>query len=182
MRRNRKHSIGKRILAFMLSAVLFTSSGLSVFAGQEQTVESSREESLMDGALTKEQADEIFQFIIQKIADGSLDSEEAVREAIAEGEELFRISLSEEEKEKIVQIVDQVNTWGLDTEGLAEKAKSLYEEYGLELLEDPKKAAAEAVKSSVSTSLKGIGDFFAGIGRGIKNFFQNSVQSFFSSF
>lgn len=166
----------------MLSAALFTASGQYVYAAQEQTVESVQEEGLMDGALTKEQADEIFGFIIQKIGDGSLDSEEAIREAITEGEGLFGVSLTEEEKEKIVQIVDQIHTWGLDTEGLAEKAKSLYEEYGLELLEDPKKAAAEAVKSSLSTSLKGIGSFFAGIGKGIKNFFQNSVQSFFNSF
>lgn len=181
-RNNRKHGIGTRILALILSVLLFAASGQEAFASQEQTAESGWEESLMDKALTKEQADEIFEFIIQKIADGGLDDEEAVRAAIEEGEEQFQISLTDEEKEKIVQVVEQVNAWGLDTEELAKKAQSLYEEYGTELLEDPKKAAAGAVKNSISSSIKGIGDFFAGIGRGIKNFFQNSIKSFFDNF
>ena len=52
----------------------------------------------------------------------------------------------------------------------------------MELLEHPEKAAAEVVKSSIGSSLKGIGDFFAGIGRGIRDFFCDSIKSFWDSF
>lgn len=178
----KKQKLGKKILAFILSAILFATFYQTTYATQEQTTESVTGESLIDEALTKEQADEIFRFIIQKIAEGGLDSDEAVREAIAEGEETFQVFLTDEEKEKIVQIVDQIKTWGLDAEGLAKKAEELYDEYGMELLEHPEKAAAEVVKSSIGASLKGIGNFFAGVGRGIRDFFQDSINSFFGSF
>jgi len=170
--------IGKIAFVFFMSGILLTMFCRTAYAVQQTAVESAQEGDLIDEALTKEQADEIFHFIVQKIAEGGLDSEEAVREAITEGEETFQVSLTEDEKKKIVQIVDQVNTWGLDAQGLAKKAEELYDEYGAELLEHPEKAAAEAVKSSISSSLKGIGDFFVGIGRGIRDFFRNSMKSF----
>lgn len=182
MQMNKKLRIGRTVFAFFMSGILFMTFCQTAYAVQESAIESVEAGSLIDEALTKEQADEIFHFIVEKIAEGGLDCEEAVLDAIAEGEEEFQVFLSEEEKKKIVQVVDQVNTWGLDTQSLAKKAEELYDEYGIELLEHPEKAAAEAVKSSISSSLKGIGDFFAGIGRGIKDFFQNSVKSFFDIF
>lgn len=182
MQINKKPKIVRTVFAFFMSGILFMTFYQTAYAVQESAIESVEEGSLIDEALTKEQADEIFHFIVQKIADGGLDCEEAVLDAITEGEEEFQVFLSEEEKKKIVQVVDQVNTWGLDTQSLAKKAEELYDEYGIELLEHPEKAAAEVVKSSISSSLKGIGDFFAGIGRGIKDFFQNSVKSFFDIF
>lgn len=182
MQNSRKDKIKRRTLAFIMSGMLFITFFQTAYAAQESVKESAAEDSLIDEALTKEQADEIFNFIIQKIAEGGLDSEDAVREVITEGEEEFQVLLTEEEKDKIVQIVDQVNAWGLDAEDLAKKAGELYDEYGMELLEHPEKAAAEAVKSSIGASLKGIGDFFAGIGRGIRDFFHDSIKSFFDSF
>ena len=182
MQNSRKQKIRNRFLAFILSGIFLIIFDQTAYAVQETTAQNVESDSLIDEALTKEQADEIFQFIIQKIAEGGLDSEEAVREVIAEGEETFQVSLTEEEKDKIVQVVDQVNAWGLDAEELAKKAGELYDEYGMELLEHPEKAAVEAVKSSIGSSLKGIGDFFAGIGRGIRDFFQNSIKGFLDSF
>lgn len=182
MQMNKKPKIGRTVFAFFMSGILFMTCCQTAYAVQESVIESVEEGSLIDEALTKEQADEIFQFIVRKIAEGGLDGEEAVLDAITEGEEEFQVFLSEEEKKKIVQVVDQVNTWGLDAQSLAKKAEELYDEYGAELLEHPEKAAAEVVKSSISSSLKGVGDFFAGIGRGIKDFFQNSVKSFFDIF
>ena len=182
MRNKSTQKIRKRALAFIVSGILFTAFFQTAYATQETATESVEEGGLIDEALTKEQADEIFHFIIQKIAEGGLDSAEAIREAIAEGEEEFQVFLTEEEKDKIVQIVDQVNAWGLDAEGLAKKAGELYDEYGMELLEHPEKAAVEVVKSSIGASLKGVGDFFAGIGRGIRDFFHDSIKGFLDIF
>jgi len=182
MQNKKKHKIRKKVLTCILSGILLCVACKTVYAVQETTVESVSPDSLIDEALTKEQADEIFHFIIQKIAEGGLDSEEAVREVIAEGEEEFQVFLTEEEKNKIVEVVDQVNAWGLDAEGLAKKAEELYEEYGMELFEHPEKAAEEVVKNSIGASLRGIGDFFAGIGRGIRDFFHDSIQGFLDIF
>ena len=173
MRNLKKQKIKMRVAAFLISGLFFISFSQTVNAAQESMAESVETDSLIDEAMSKDQADEIFRFIIQKISEGGLDSEEAIT---------FQIFLADEEKDRIVQIVDQVNTWGLDAQGLAEKAEELYDEYGMELLEHPEKAAAEVVKSSIGSSLKGIGDFFVGIGKGIKDFFCNSVKSFFDGF
>ena len=137
-------------------------------------------------ALTKEQADKIVNYILEKIAAGALDSEDAVRKAIAEGEEKFQITLSEDEKNSIVKVVKTVNSWELDTDELAEKAKGLYEKYGADLLKKPEQALAEAAKDVVKDSAEGffdgVGKFFAGIGTEVKSFFQNAAQSFLGLF
>lgn len=136
--------------------------------------------------LTKEQADQIVNYIIEQIATGALSSEEAVKAAIAEGEEKFQITLTEEEKNNIIEVVNTINSWELDTDGLAQKAEELYEKYGAGLLENPEQAIAEAAKDAVKEGskgfLEGVGDFFAGIGKGVKSFFQGAAESFFELF
>lgn len=132
--------------------------------------------------LTKEQADRIVNYIIEQIASGALDSEEAVKTAIAEGEEKFQISLSEDEKKSIIKVVNTINSWELDTEGLAEKAKELYEEYGVALLENPEQAITEAAKEGAEGFFEGVGSFFVSMGTEVKSFFQNAAKSFFELF
>lgn len=132
--------------------------------------------------LTKEQADEIVNYIIEKIASGALDSEEAVRAAIAEAEEELQITLTEEDKEGILKVVNTINSWELDAEGLAEKAKEVYEKYGTDLFENPEQIMKEVAKDSADGFWKGIGTFFVDLGKDIKGFFQNGVQKIFDFF
>ncbi len=148
---------------------------------QAETINVPSEETL-----TKEQADRIVNYIIEQIASGALDSEEAVKAAIAEGEEKFQITLSEGEKKSIIKVVNTINSWEPDTEGLAEKAKELYEEYGAALLENPEQAIAEAAKDAAKEGavgfFEGVGNFFVSMGAGVKNFFQDATKSFFGLF
>ncbi len=133
-------------------------------------------------SLTKEQADQIVNYIIGKIASGALDSEEAVRAAIAEGEAELQITLTEEEKESIVKLVNTINSWELDTEALAEKAKELYAEYGGELLENPEQVLADVAQDSADSFFQGIGNFFVDLGNDVKTFFQNGIERIFRIF
>lgn len=135
---------------------------------------------------TKEQADQVVRYIFEQIAAGALDSEETVREAIAQGEEEFQMVLSEEEKNSIVKLVNTVNSWDLDTDELLEKGKGLYEKYGTALLEKPEQILAENAKETVKAGaagfFAGVGKFFAGVGTEVKVFLQNAAESFLELF
>ncbi len=168
----------KKFVVFLLTLFLLMIPCQRVSA-EQNTVQAQE-------VVTKEQADKIVNYIFEKIAAGALDSEEAVRRAIAEGEEKFQITLSEDEKNSIVKVVNTVNSWELDTDELAEKAKGLYEKYGADLLEKPEQALAEAAKDAAKESAEGffdgVGKFFAGIGTEVKSFFHNAAESFLGLF
>lgn len=173
-----------RIVAGSLLTVFLLAIPSNIYSSQRVQAEQITVRSQED--LTKEQADQIVNYIIEQIAAGALRSEEAVKEAIAEGEEKFQITLTEEEKNNIIEVVNTINSWEMDTDGLAGKAEELYEKYGAELLENPEQAIAEAAKDAAKKGangfLEGVGDFFVGIGKGVKSFFQDAAESFFELF
>lgn len=168
----------KKFVVFLLVTVLLLIPCQMVQA--EQTMVQSEE------ALTKEQADQIVNYIMEQVAAGALTSEESVKKAITEGEEKFQITLTEEEKDSIIKLVNTINSWELDTEGLAKKAKELYKEYGTDLLEKPEQAltevAKDATKQGAEGFFKGVGNFFVNIGTEVKSFFQNAAESFLGLF
>ena len=132
--------------------------------------------------MTKEQADQIVNYIIEQVAAGALTSEEAVKQAIAEGEEKFQITLTEGEKDSIIKLVNTVNSWDLDAEGIVKKAEELYKEYGTDLFEKPEQALAEAAKKGAEGFFEGVGKFFVNVGTEVKSFFQSAAESFFGLF
>lgn len=166
---------------------LLAATGMMVFlaAGTPSGVRAEQPEqeiTVQGETLTKEQADQILSYIIEQISSGALSSEEAVRAAIAEGEEKFQVTLTEADKENIVEIVNTINSWNFDTEELAEKAKELYDEYGVELLEQPEEALKDAAKAEVDGFFQGIGNFFVGVGNSIADFFKNGFEKLSSLF
>lgn len=145
--------------------------------------EQSEQEITVQGeTLTKEQADQILSYIIEQISSGALSSEEAVRAAIAEGEEKFQVTLTEADKESIVEIVNTINSWNFDTEELAEKARELYDEYGVELLEQPGEALKNAAKAEADGFFQGIGNFFVSVGNSVADFFKAGFEKLSSLF
>lgn len=150
-----------------------------VYAQQSET---SQEIPSETETLTKEQADQIVGFIIEKISSGSLTDEAAAREAIAEGEEKFQVTLTEEDKENIIKIVNTVNSWDFDAEELAAKAKDLYDKYGTDLLQNPEQAMKEAAEDSVKGFFKGVGELCVNVGKGIANFFKEGAEKLFHLF
>ena len=134
----------RKFVIFLLTALLLMIPCQEVFA-EQITVQSEE-------TLTKEQADQIVNYIIEQVAAGALTSEEAVKQAIAEGEEKFQITLTEGEKDSIIKLVNTVNSWDLDTEGIVKKAEELYKDYGTDLFEKTEQALAEAAKDAVDMS------------------------------
>lgn len=121
-----------------------------------------------------EQIEELIAFVKAKVAAGELESETDIRDAIAEGEEKFGVSLAEEQVQQIVDIMMKINELGLDPQMLIEQAEDLYSQFGTDFLNNlnldnlDTEAIGEEVKKQVSEGfiskiVDAIKEFFAGI-------------------
>ena len=120
-------------------------------------------------------ADEVTALIAwlkNKIASKELDigDEQSVRETIAEGEKTFGISLTEKEKNQIIELLKKLDSLGLNADYLIEQAQSLYEKYGLTIVENANEAINEAVENAVVSAVKG---FVQDLKDAISDFFKN---------
>lgn len=126
----------------------------------------------------KKEAEDVIAFVKEKLEKGELESEEDIRDAIAEGEKKFHVRFSEDEKGKIVKIVKKVMDLGLDTDELAKQAEDLYEKFGDEILDKAGDELAGTVTEAVKEGVKdSVNDFFKDFGHNIKEFFGGIFQS-----
>jgi len=118
------------------------------------------------GGENNEEIEELIAFIKAKLAAGELTTDQDIQEAIKEGEEKFSVSLTDEEKEKILQVMHKIKELGLDPEKLLDQAKDLYEKFGDELINNAEEVIKKSFKESIS-------NFFTDLGTTVKNFFTN---------
>lgn len=120
---------------------------------------------IADGENSKE-IEELIAFIKAKLASGDLETDQDIQDAIKEGEDKFHVSLTEEEKQKILEVMHKIKELGLDPEKLLDQAKDLYNKFGDELISNAEQAVKQSFKDSVS-------NFFADFGSRIKEFVLN---------
>lgn len=140
-----------------------------MFSGVKEQIEEALEK------IDTETAEEIFDFVKEKISDGSLKTEEGLKKAIEDGEEKFGVNIDEATARKVVDTMEKLESMGFSTEELVEKAKELYEKYGAEFIDHANEAFAEAVEEAVKEATTG---FFENLWEGAKNFFQNLFSGF----
>lgn len=127
-------------------------------------------ESIKD--VDSEEVESLIAWLKGKIAGGELDTgdETSVKETIEEGEKVFGVSLTDEEKEQIASLLKKLDSIGLDADYLIEQAQKLYDKYGLDLVENANDAINEAVGNAFTTA---VDKFFQGIKTSISNFFKS---------
>ena len=106
----RKESI---LLAAGLAATVFILSSSFAYAQESESV-------------SKETYDQMIEVLKDQIKDGDLDTEEDVRESIKKAEEEYGVEFSSGEEERIVGIMNTVNSLGLDKNQLVEKVDEVY--------------------------------------------------------
>lgn len=115
---------------------------------------------------------EAFDFIQEKAADGSLNSEAGIENAIAESREKYNIEISKENAAMIVDLVTSLEDMGFRVDKIIEKTKSMYEKYGADFVNHPEELMREVVRSSLgSIILNAISHFFRLIGEFFKSLF-----------
>ncbi|MDE5931064.1 MAG: DUF1002 domain-containing protein [Lachnospiraceae bacterium] len=136
----------------------------------------------IQGDSGSDEAEALIAWLKGKVAGGELDigDEESIRAAIAEGEQTFGISLTEEDKQRVIALLKKLDSLGLNADYLLEQAQALYEKYGLSIVENANEAINEAVESALTSAFKG---FFENLKTSVSEFFENLFsQKFLKSF
>ena len=123
--------------------------------------------------VSNDEIEELIAYIKEKVANGELETDADVRAAIEEGEQKFGVTLSEEEIEKIVSLMNKLRGMGLNSEYLISQAEKLYNKYGADLVNHADEAISEAVSDAVNGAAKG---FFQSVKDSVKEFW-NSLFS-----
>ncbi|MCQ2548988.1 MAG: DUF1002 domain-containing protein [Lachnospiraceae bacterium] len=120
----------------------------------------------MDG-VKGEDVEALIAYIKAKLAAGELETEDDIRKAITEGEEKFGVTLTQENRDKIVSVMQKINAIGLDPNQLLDQAQDLYKKFGNDIF----KHTEEIIKDSVEKTFKNyitdvknkVVEFFTGI-------------------
>ena len=161
------------------AALIGAIKGYEAMSGEsvsDTTLDTAMNELITTGEIAMQDADsqdieELIAFVKAKVAAGGLDSDDQIRSAIEEGEDKFGVTLTEDEINQIIAIMQKINQLGLDPNVLVAQAEDLYSKFGKEFLKnlDTDAIAKEVAKSAAS-------GFFAKIGDAIKGFFAGLFQ------
>lgn len=161
------------------AALIGAIKGYEAMSGEsvsDTTLDTAMNELITTGEIAMQDADsqdieELIAFVKAKVAAGGLDSDDQIRSAIEEGEDKFGVTLTEDEINQIIAIMQKINQLGLDPNVLVAQAEDLYSKVGKDFLKnlDTDAIAKEVAKSAAS-------GFFAKIGDAIKGFFAGLFQ------
>ena len=161
------------------AALIGAIKGYEAMSGEsvsDTTLDTAMNELITTGEIAMQDADsqdieELIAFVKAKVAAGGLDSDDQIRSAIEEGEDKFGVTLTEDEINQIIAIMQKINQLGLDPNVLVAQAEDLYSKFGKEFLKnlDTDAIAKEVAKSAAS-------GFFAKIGDAIKGYFAGLCQ------
>ncbi len=123
-----------------------------------------------------EDAKKIINFINEKIDEGKWDTDEGIKEAIAEGEKEFNVDLTKDQEEMILSVIAKIKKLGIAPEYILEQAENIYEKYGEELKEDISESSKEIVEETQNKIKeeidKSITDYFSDMVNSVKSFFK----------
>ncbi len=108
--------------------------------------------------LTDEQVEEFIAYVKSVIAQNGLDDEESINEALDDACDKYGVTLSDEERQQIIDLLLKISSLDIDLNGLVDYAASLYDSF---------KGDGDA--SSIFAS---IGNFFSDIFTKIGDFFK----------
>ena len=135
-------------------------------AVQDNVVDAALNELVVTGeleasiqGLTDQEVEEFIAYIKSLIAEKGLTDEKSINEAIDEACDKYGVTLSDDERQKIVDLLLKITSLGIDLSGLVDYAASLYNSF----------------KNGGSSSgiMASIGNFFGNIFSAIGEFFKN---------
>ncbi len=117
-----------------------------------------------------DEIEQLMAWLKEKVAKGELDSDADIRTAIKEGQEKFGVTLSEDEIQLILDLMNKLKSMGLNSEYLLSQAEKLYNKYGADIVNHADEAISEAVENAVSEAADG---FWQGIKKTAKDFWDS---------
>ena len=153
-------------------------------AVEEVTLDTAMDELITTGEIAEEiaektggdseQIEELIAFVKARVAASELETEEDILSVITEGEQEFGVTLSQEQKQQIVDIMMKINELGLDPQMLIEQAEDLYSQFGTDFLNNldldnldteaiEKEVTKQVTEGFLSKVVSAIKEFFVGI-------------------
>lgn len=133
----------------------------------EKRIDTALNELVLTGELRslegvdQETVEQMVAYLKQKVAEGALTDENSISDAIEEASRDFDISLTDEQKSELIELLLKIKDLNLDVDTLIDQAKSIYDklsEMGFD----------SSVKEGIGTK---ISTFFSELITSIKNFF-----------
>lgn len=128
-----------------------------------------------------EDVKKILNFISEKIGEGKWKSNDGIKEIIAEGEKEFDVTLTKEQKDKIISVINKVKKVGISPEYLLEQVEELYEKYGEKLteeIEQEKDKIVEETQSKIKEEVnKSVSNYFSDMVNNVKSFFKGILKN-----
>ncbi len=128
-----------------------------VDAALNELVITGKLEDSIDG-LTDEQVEEFIAYVKSVIAEKGLDDEESINEALDEACEKYGVTLTDDERQQIIDLLLKISSLDIDLSALVDYASSLYDSF---------KGSGDA-----SGVFESIGQFFADLFSSIGDFFK----------
>lgn len=152
-----------------------TAALVGIFKAYQEMTGETIDDSVMDAALNElvitgqleasieglsnEEVEEFIAYIKSVIAKNDLSDEASINEAIDEACEKYGVTLSDEERQQIVDLLLKITSLGIDLNGLVDYAASLYNSF--------KNGGGD------TGVLSSIGNFFSNVFTAIGDFFKN---------
>lgn len=165
----RKHKWLRRIVILALLIVV-----IMVALSPERRQEIARLTGGAREGQTGEKGEEtIVGWMIERIAAGEVDlaDENSIRQTLAAGEQELGVTLTEDNRERVVGFLQTLGSVGVETEDFIEQAKQKYRQYSTEFVEEANEAINEAVESAVTSAAE---SFFDSIKQAVEDFFKKS--------
>ena len=115
-----------------LVGVLKAYSGMTGEAFSEESMDTALNELVLTGALAEtledtQQAEELIAYLKQQILEQELASPEEIRQAVRQAGREFGLSLTEEDIEKVTELLEKIGRLDLEAEDLVSQARDLYD-------------------------------------------------------
>lgn len=122
--------------------------------------------------VSNEDVEALMAWLKNMIATGKLDTsdENSIRQTISEGEKQFGVTLTDAEKQQIVDLLKKLDKLGLNGTYLIDQAENLYKKYGTDVVNQAQDVINEAVGNAVSQATQ---SFFSSIKDSFTGFFTN---------
>ena len=143
-------------------------------AVSDKTIDTAMNELITTGELEKntqnsEEVEQLVAYIKAKMAAGELETDDDIRNAINEGQNKFNVTLTDDEVNKIIDVMHKIKTLGLDPQVLLNQAQDLYKKFGNDIVNHTE----DIIKQSVSDSVK---SYFSQLTDRVKNFFTSLIK------
>lgn len=130
-----------------------------VDAALNELVITGKLEDSIDG-LTDEQVEEFIAYVKSVIAEKGLDDEESINEALDEACEKYGVTLTDEERQQIIDLLLKISSLDIDLSALVDYASSLYDSFKGS---GDASGVFESIGQFFSNLFSSIGDFFKGL-------------------